>query len=135
LSDGRTLHWQEGKEAGSVPLADIRKVLIGARNPVQVGDSFLGWTYVRFQLKNGTEQALPPNIASGLRSRRWRYLKRLVSHIRAVSDVPVEPIAEPDLTTAGWEDEPQHGADGSQPLSSDSSRTSSAAGPRCSASR
>jgi hypothetical protein len=130
LSDGRTLHWQEGKKTGSVPLADIRKVLIGARNPVQIGDSFLGWTYVRLQLRNGTEQALPPNIASGLRSRKWRYLKRLVSHIRMVSGVTVEPIREPDVTIAGWEDEPEHRADGSQPFSPEASRTSEAAGSR-----
>ncbi len=105
LSDGRALHWQEGKKTGSLPLADIRKVLIGARNPVQIGRSFLGWTCVRFQLRNGTEQALPPNIASGLRSRKWRRLKQLVSHIRTVSNVPVEPIAEPDMTAGGWQDE------------------------------
>ncbi len=105
LSDGGTLHWQEGKATGSVPLAEIRKVLIGARKPVQIGDDFLGWTYVRFQLRSGAEQALPPNIASGLRARKWRYLKRLVSHMRTVSNVPVEPIVEPDLTTDGWEDE------------------------------
>jgi hypothetical protein len=105
LSDGRTLHWQEGKVSGSVPLAEIREVLIGARKPVQIGDTYLGWTYVRFRLKNGAEQALPPNIASGLRSRKWRHLKRLVAHIRTTFNVPVEPIREPDLTTDGWEDE------------------------------
>lgn len=107
MSDGSTLHWQEGKDVGSVPLAEIRKVVIGVRRPVRVGDSgVLGWTYVRFQLRSGAEQALPPNIASGLRSRNWRHLKRLVSHVRTVSNVPVEPISEPDLTIEGWVDEP-----------------------------
>jgi len=106
LSDGVTLSWQEGKEMGSVPLAQIRKVLIGTRRPIQVGGNMLGWTYVRLQMKTGTEQALPPNIASGLGSRKWRLLKRLVSHIRTVSDVQVEPINEPDVTIEGWEDAP-----------------------------
>src|SRR5208283_1647724 len=69
-SDGVTLHWQEGKQIGSVPLAQIRRVLIGVRRPIQIGDTgVLGWTYVRLELRTGTEQALPPNIASGLRSR------------------------------------------------------------------
>src|SRR6267378_647927 len=31
LSDGLILHWQDGKVIGSVPLAEIRKVLIGTR--------------------------------------------------------------------------------------------------------
>jgi hypothetical protein len=128
LSDGRTLHWQDGKAAGSVPLAEIRKILIGARNPIQIGDGSLGWTHVRFQLRNGTEQALPPNLASGLRSRKWRYLKRLVSHIRTVSNLTVEPIADTDLTAAGWQDEPDGPANGSQPSRSETNRTSSATG-------
>jgi hypothetical protein len=106
LSDGRTLRWQEGKEVGSVPMAEIRKVLIGVRRPVKIGGSVLGWTYVRFLLRTGAEQPLPPSIAAGLRSRRWRHLKRLVSHIRTISNVLVEPIREPDLSTDGWEDEP-----------------------------
>src|SRR5512139_1612390 len=37
VSDGRTVHWQEGKKAGSVPLTEVRKVLIGVRN-TQIGD-------------------------------------------------------------------------------------------------
>jgi hypothetical protein len=105
LSDGITLHWQEGKKCGSVPLVQIRKVLIAARKPVQIGDGFMEWTHVRLQLRTGAEHALPPNIASGLRSRKWRLLKRLVSHIRTVSPVLVEPMNGPDLTAGGWEDE------------------------------
>lgn len=116
LSGGCTLHWREGKEIGSVPPAQIRKVLIGARRPIQIGDSgVLGWTYVRFQLRTGTEQALPPNIASGLRSRNWRHLKRLISHIRTVSNVTVEPINEPDLSMEGWRDEPDGAANAAAP--------------------
>jgi hypothetical protein len=105
LSDGRTLHWQDGKESGSVRLAEICKVLIGARRPVQIGGTFLGWTYIRFLLRNGTERELPPDLAQGLRARKWQKLKRLVSHIRTVGNVPVEPIGEANLTTDGWEDE------------------------------
>ncbi len=105
LSDGVTLHWQEGQKSGSVPLVQIQKVLIAEQKPVQIGDSVLGWTHVRLRLRTGAEQALPPNIASGLRSRKWRHLKRLVSHIRTVSPVSVEPMNGPDLTTGGWEDE------------------------------
>jgi len=104
VSDGCTLRWQERKEVGSVALAQIRKVLIGVRKPGRV-DLDIGSTHIRFQLRNGTEQALPPNIASGLRSRNWRRFKRLMSHIRTVSEVPVEPIREADLTLEGWEDE------------------------------
>ena len=113
LSNGDTLHWQEGKETGSVRLAEIRKVLIGARRPIRTGGTFFGWTHVRFLLTNGTERELPPNLAQGLRARRWRPLKRLVSHIRTVSDVPVEPIGEASLTTDGWEDEPTASPKGS----------------------
>jgi hypothetical protein len=130
VSDGCTLRWQERKEVGSVALAQIRKVLIGVRKSGGHTDLDRDWTYIRFQLSNGTEQALPPNIASGLRSRNWRHLKRLVSHIRTVSEVPVEPIREADLSLDGWEDEPQHAADGSQPSSSAPSRISAAAGSR-----
>lgn len=112
LSDGETLQWQDGKETGSVRLAEIRKVLIGARRTVQMGGTFLGWTYVRFLLRNGTERELPPNLAQGLRARKWRQLKRLVSQIRTVNDVPVEPIGEANLTTDGWEDEPNASPNG-----------------------
>lgn len=105
LSDGCTLHWQEGKEAGSVLLTDIRKVLIGAQNSIRIGSWYLNWNYVRLQLENGEEHNLPPNIATGLRSRRWQNLKKLVAHIRTVSNVTVEPIMAPNLTTADWEDE------------------------------
>ncbi len=105
LSDGSTLYWQEGKETGSVPLAQIRKILIGVKRPARVGFGAVSWTFVRFLLSNGEEQALPPSLASGLRARKWGHLKRLVSHIRKISNVPVEPIPDPDLTADGWKDE------------------------------
>ena len=104
VSDGSTLRWQDDKATGSVPLTEIRKVLIGTRT-TQIGDSVMGWTYVRFVLSSGAEWALPPNIASGLRAQNWRRLKQLVTHIRTVSDVPVEPINEPGVVLEGWEDE------------------------------
>ena len=104
VSDGSTLRWQDDKATGSVPLAEIRKVLIGTQT-TQIGDSVMGWTYVRFALRSGAECALPPNIASGLRAQSWRRLKQLVTHIRTVSDVPVEPINEPGVVLKGWKDE------------------------------
>jgi hypothetical protein len=107
LSDGVTLQWQEGKKIGSVPVAQVRKILIGVQKPIQIGDGgVLGWTHIRFRLSTGTEHALPPNIASGLSSWKWRLLKRLVSHIRTVTNVSVEPIVGQDLTLEGWKDEP-----------------------------
>ncbi len=112
LSDGSTLYWQEGKETGCIPLAQIRKVLIGVRKPARVGFGAVSWTFVRFLLSNGAEEALPPGIGSGLRSRNWRHLKRLVSHIRTVSPVSVEAINEPDLSLEGWEDEPHAASSG-----------------------
>jgi hypothetical protein len=105
ISDGSTICWQEGKETGSVPLAQIRKVLIGVREPAEYGFGSVSRTFVRLQLSNGVELALPPNIGTGLRSKKWRHLKRLVSQIRTISDVSVEPIDEPDLSVEGWQDE------------------------------
>jgi hypothetical protein len=112
LSDGRTLQWQDGKQTGSVRLAEIRRVLIGARKPIQIGSTSLGWTYVRFLLRDGSERELPPNLAQGLRARKWKQLKRMVSHIRTVCDVPVEPIGGADMTTDGWQDEPNTSPNG-----------------------
>jgi hypothetical protein len=88
-----------------VPLAQIRKVLIGVRKPARLGFGAVSWTFVRFLLADGSEVALPPGIGAGLRSRKWRHLKRLVSRIRMISKVPVEPIAESDLSIEGWQDE------------------------------
>ncbi len=105
FSDSSTLRWQDGKATDSVPLPDIRKVLIGAKTIRIGGNSVMGWTYVRFALSSGTECELPPNIASGLRARGWRRLRQLVTHIRTVSDVPVEPISEPGVILEGWKDE------------------------------
>jgi hypothetical protein len=104
LSDGFMLRWQDGKASGSVSLADIRKVLIGTKT-TQIGDAIMDWTYVRFALSSGAKCDLPPNIASGLRAKRWRRLRQLVTHIRTVSDVPVEPICEPGVILKGWKDE------------------------------
>ncbi|MGD9781445.1 MAG: hypothetical protein AB7V14_04740 [Kiritimatiellia bacterium] len=105
-SDGESLHWQEGAQAGSVPLSQIKKVLIGIRQPLQIGDSrVFGWTYLRFELSFGQQESLPPNIAAGLRSHNWRLLKKLVAHIRTVSAISVEPLDEPDLIVKGWSDE------------------------------
>lgn len=104
VSDSATLRWQDGKATGSVLLTEIRKVLIGTQT-TQIGDSVMGWTYVRFVLSSGAECALPPNIASGLGAQSWRRLKKLVTHIRTVSDVSVEPINEPGVVLKGWKDE------------------------------
>ena len=103
LSDGVRLRWQDGKTSGNLPLADIRKVLFGART-VQTGDSVVGFTFVRFALSSGAECVLPPNIASGLRANSWRRLKQLMAHIRTISNVPVEPINEPGVVLNGWDD-------------------------------
>ncbi|MEW6303573.1 MAG: hypothetical protein AB1705_08890 [Verrucomicrobiota bacterium] len=103
-SDGCRLRWQDGKASGSVLLADIRKVLIGTKTD-QIGDDVMGWTYVRFALRSGAECDLPSNIASGLRAQSWRRLRQLVTHIRTVSDVPVESIREPGVILEGWKDE------------------------------
>lgn len=103
-SDGFILRWKDGKASGSVSLADIRKVRIGAET-TQIGDGIMGWTYVRFALRSGAECDLPPNIASGLRAHGWRRLRQLVAHIRSVTDVTVEPISEPGVTLEGWKDE------------------------------
>jgi hypothetical protein len=102
-SDGSALHWQEGKARGRLPLADIQKILIG----VQQTKAEVVWSraYIRFVLKTGTVQHLPPGLAKGLYSRNWQHFKRLVSHIRTVSIVPVEPIQEPEMKTDGWTDE------------------------------
>ena len=106
LCDDRTLHWQEGKKTGSVPLTEIRKVRIGVGMPVQCGDGpVLQSTHVRFMLRSGAEEALPPNIAQGLRSWNWRHLKRLLAYIRTVTPVQVESISEPGVTAEGWENE------------------------------
>jgi len=109
VSDGSMLRWQDGKASGSVSLADIRKVLIGAKTK-QVGDGVMGWTYVRFALSSGAERDLPPNIASGLRAQSWRRLRKLVAHIRTVSDVQVEPINESGVVLEGWKDETERAA-------------------------
>src|SRR3954453_3961354 len=83
LCDGRTLHWQEGKRTGSVPLAEIRKVRIVVGKPVQCGDGpVLQSIHVGFKLRSGAEEALPQNIAQGLASWNWRHLKRLLAYIR-----------------------------------------------------
>lgn len=103
--DSSMLHWQDGEATGSVRLLDIRKVLIGAKT-TRIGKSVMGWTYVRFTLSSGIECELPPNIASGLRARSWRRLQRLVTHIRTVSEVTVEPISEPGVVLEKWKDEP-----------------------------
>ena len=104
VSDGSTLRWQDGKATGSVPLIEIRKVLIGTRT-TQIGDSIMGWTYVRFVLNSGVECALPSNIASGLSAQSWRRLKQLTTHIRTVSDLTIEPINEPGVILKGWKDD------------------------------
>ncbi|HEU5125017.1 MAG TPA: hypothetical protein VFW05_13260 [Verrucomicrobiae bacterium] len=103
--DSSTLRWQDGKATDSVRLRDIRKVLIGAKTIRIGGNSVMGWTYVRFTLSSGTECELPPNIASGLRARSWRRLRQLVTHIRIVSEVTVEPISEPGVILEKWKDE------------------------------
>lgn len=103
VSDGGMLQWQEGTELGSVPLTEIQKILIGARPPAHGGG--YSATEVRLQLKTGPELELPPNLASGLRARNWRHLKRLVAHIRTVSNIKVELVDEPGMTADGWEDE------------------------------
>jgi hypothetical protein len=108
-SNGTNLTWQEGKETGTLPLGEVRKVLIGVRKPANVGFAAVSWTFVRFHLRNGTEVTLPPGIGAGLRSQRWRHLRRLVSHIRTISNVPVEAIDEPDLSVEGWQDEHSSG--------------------------
>lgn len=104
VSDGATLRWQDDKVTGSVKLADIRRVLIGA-TATQVGDGVMGRTHIRFALSSGDECVLPPNIASGLRAQSWRRLKQLVAHIRTVYDVPVEAIDEPGVVLRGWKDD------------------------------
>jgi len=106
LSDGRTLQWQEGKRIGSVPLAEIQRVRIGVGKPARWGDGpVLNDTHVRLKLRSGAEEALPPNIANGLRAWNWRHLKRLLAYIRTVHPVRVEIISEPGVTAEGWEDE------------------------------
>ncbi len=104
LSDGFMLRWQDGKASGSVSLADVRKLLIGTKT-TQIGDGVMGWTYVRFALSSGAECDLPPNIAAGLRAQSWRRLRKLVAHIRTVSEVSVEAISEPGVVLEGWKDE------------------------------
>lgn len=104
VSDGRSLLWQDRKKTGSVPLGAIRKILIGVRKPVQVGEGSMDWTYVTLVLSSGARQDLPPNLANGLRARRWRKLKELLGELRAVSNVQVERINKPDVDLGGWED-------------------------------
>ncbi len=110
VSDGQSLHWQDRKKTGSVPLAGIQKILIGAKRPVQVGENSLDWTYVTLQLNSGARHDLPPNLAQGLRARKWRKLKELVAQLRTVSTVKVEQINKPDVDLGGWEDEPKKAA-------------------------
>lgn len=105
VSDGQSLIWQDRKKSGRVPLGAIRKILIGAQKPVQAGDNVVSWTYVTFLLNSGARHDLPPNLANGLRARRWRKLKNLLYELRAVSNVQVEQINKPDVDLGEWEDE------------------------------
>jgi hypothetical protein len=105
VSDGRLLQWQDRKKTGSVPLAEIKKILIGVSKPVQAGDSVVSWTYVTLQLTSGAKHELPPNLANGLCAWKWKKLKELVAHLRTLSEVKVEPIDIPGTSVHGWEDD------------------------------
>src|SRR5262249_22732620 len=54
ISDGMTLHWQDGKQIGAVPLRQITRISIGVAAPVDTEMMPLDWTYIRLCLSNGT---------------------------------------------------------------------------------
>jgi hypothetical protein len=113
ISDGTTLHWQDGKQIGAVPLKQIARILIGVAAPRDTDMMPLGWTYIRLCLSNGTQEDLPPNLANGLRSRNWRLMQKLVAHLRTVSPVSVVPLDDPKRQIKGVTDElfaPPNGA-------------------------
>jgi hypothetical protein len=105
ISDGTKLHWQDGKQAGSAPLKQIRRISIGVAAPRETDMMPLGWTYIRFHLSDGQQHELPPNLASGLRSRNWRLMRNLVAHLRTVSSVSVVPLNDPKRHIEGVKDE------------------------------
>jgi hypothetical protein len=76
-SDGRALNWQEGKQADSVGMDKIARIVVEVGSPGAVPS-------IRFQQTDGEEKSLPPNIIAGLRARDWRHLRQLIAHVQTL---------------------------------------------------
>lgn len=104
VSDGTTLQWQEGKQTGAAALKQIQKISV--REEIKgPADSTFMWTYIILHMSDGKEQELPPNLATGLRCKNWRFLRRLVAHVRTVSPITVVSLNNPPEHIQGLIDE------------------------------